>query len=70
MQATAAMIDEPTVFAISLECPECGGGLSLPPGTLQHEILPCGDCGAELEVLSLEPPTVELAPGVEEDWGE
>ncbi|MBE9507737.1 MAG: lysine biosynthesis protein LysW, partial [Chloroflexi bacterium] len=28
------------------------------------------DCGIELEVMSLEPITLELAPEVEEDWGE
>ncbi|MCL4170106.1 UNVERIFIED_CONTAM: hypothetical protein GTU68_009122 [Idotea baltica] len=35
-----------------------------------NEILPCEGCGAELEVMSLEPFTLELAPEVEEDWGE
>ena len=32
--------------------------------------LGCPDCGAELEITSLDPLTVELAPEVEEDWGE
>jgi alpha-aminoadipate carrier protein LysW len=39
-------------------------------GVLLGEILPCGECLAELEVLSLEPPSLSLAPEVEEDWGE
>jgi alpha-aminoadipate carrier protein LysW len=34
------------------------------------EILPCGECLAELEVTLLEPLTLALAPEVEEDWGE
>lgn len=37
---------------------------------MANEILPCEECGAELEVMSLEPFKVELAPEVEEDWGE
>jgi alpha-aminoadipate carrier protein LysW len=28
------------------------------------------DCGAELEVVSLNPLVLELAPEEEEDWGE
>ncbi|PJF22822.1 MAG: lysine biosynthesis protein LysW, partial [Phototrophicales bacterium] len=28
------------------------------------------DCGAELEIISLNPLQLELAPEVEEDWGE
>jgi alpha-aminoadipate carrier protein LysW len=35
-----------------------------------HELLRCADCGAELEVVSLEPLTLDLAPIEEEDWGE
>jgi alpha-aminoadipate carrier protein LysW len=34
------------------------------------EILPCPECGADLEVVSLTPPTLALAPQEEEDWGE
>jgi alpha-aminoadipate carrier protein LysW len=30
----------------------------------------CSGCGAELEVASIEPLTLEVAPEVEEDWGE
>ena len=30
----------------------------------------CPDCGTELEVVSLEPLTLEEAPQVQEDWGE
>ena len=51
-------------------CPECDGQLSIPEDAVQGEIIPCPDCGAELEVLSLNPATVGLAPEVQEDWGE
>ena len=51
-------------------CPECGATVALDPGVFEHEILACDDCGVELEVVALDPPRVELAPEVEEDWGE
>jgi alpha-aminoadipate carrier protein LysW len=54
----------------SVECIECGAELNLPGHVIQGEILLCADCGAELEVLSVEPLTVELAPRTMEDWGE
>jgi len=37
---------------------------------MQNELITCPDCGAELEIIALNPPTLELAPQVEEDWGE
>jgi alpha-aminoadipate carrier protein LysW len=52
------------------ECPECAAELDLAPDVEEGEILVCPDCGVELEVMSLEPITLELAPEVEEDWGE
>ncbi len=54
----------------SAACPECDVTIACEQGTLQNEIVPCPDCGAELEVTSLVPFTLELAPEVEEDWGE
>lgn len=53
-----------------VECPECAGILNLPADVMQGEILVCGDCGIELEVLSLEPIEIDLAPMEMEDWGE
>ncbi|OGS63615.1 MAG: lysine biosynthesis protein LysW [Euryarchaeota archaeon RBG_19FT_COMBO_69_17] len=50
-------------------CPTCGAGVAT-EGAVQGEILTCGDCGTELEVLSLEPLAVALAPETQEDWGE
>jgi alpha-aminoadipate carrier protein LysW len=37
---------------------------------MQGEILVCPDCGVDLEVLSINPVTIEVAPMEEEDWGE
>jgi alpha-aminoadipate carrier protein LysW len=37
---------------------------------MEGEIVPCPDCGAELEVVSVAPVTLALAPEVQEDWGE
>ena len=52
------------------ECPECGAEIQINENTLEGEIIVCADCGVELEVVSLEPLTIEPAPEVEEDWGE
>lgn len=51
-------------------CPECEGPLTLEANTIEGEIIPCGDCGAELEVLATSPIELAVAPLVEEDWGE
>ena len=51
-------------------CPECAAELGLAPDLEEGEIIVCPDCGAELEVIELDPITIELAPEVEEDWGE
>lgn len=51
-------------------CPECGAEIVAPANAMQHELIPCPDCGAELEIVRLSPLALELAPEVEEDWGE
>ncbi|MCE1254417.1 MAG: lysine biosynthesis protein LysW [Anaerolineae bacterium] len=50
-------------------CPECDAEVDL-TGLVLNEIVVCADCGADLEVISLDPPALELAPMEEEDWGE
>lgn len=55
---------------LSVECPECAAALTVAPNILVGEILDCTECGAELEVRATSPIRVELAPEVEEDWGE
>jgi alpha-aminoadipate carrier protein LysW len=51
-------------------CIECGADLALPENVETGEILDCGTCGAELEVLGVDPVEVDAAPELMEDWGE
>jgi alpha-aminoadipate carrier protein LysW len=57
-------------MAETATCPECAGDVPFGDNILVGEIAQCPDCGVELEVLSVEPLQVDLAPEVEEDWGE
>ncbi len=59
-----------TVKTNTANCPVCDAPASLPSDLLLGEIVPCDDCGAELEVTSLDPLTLGEAPEVQEDWGE
>jgi len=52
------------------ECLECGAIIELADDVELGEIVVCPDCGVELEVVGLDPISLELAPEVEEDWGE
>ena len=52
------------------ECPECSAVVNLSKNVEEGEILNCQDCGAELEVVSVNPVKLNLAPKEEEDWGE
>ena len=54
----------------NVSCPECTAEITLAENTEVGEIIVCPDCGVDLEVTSLEPATVQLAPMEEEDWGE
>ena len=51
------------------QCPECDAELEL-NDVMEGEIVVCSDCGVDLEVVSLSPLTLQLAPMEEEDWGE
>jgi alpha-aminoadipate carrier protein LysW len=51
-------------------CPECEAEMSLESGAEVGEIIVCPDCGVDLEITSLKPAKVEVAPMEEEDWGE
>jgi alpha-aminoadipate carrier protein LysW len=53
----------------SVTCPECEATLNLKE-VVQGEIVQCPDCGVDLEVVSVEPLQLELAPQEAEDWGE
>lgn len=57
-------------MSLPAECPECGADVSLSDDVMEGEIVQCAECGAELEVVSLNPLTLDLAPEEEEDWGE
>lgn len=59
-----------TTSTLSFDCPECAGSAPLNSDVMLHEIVLCGQCAAELEILGLDPVRVELAPEIEEDWGE
>ena len=52
------------------ECPVCGAEIELSADAVVGELMECGDCGTELEVLKLEPVTLGEAPETEEDWGQ
>lgn len=55
---------------MNVTCPECGAEFDIPDNTEVGEIVVCPDCGVDLEVESTEPPTLVLAPEIDEDWGE
>jgi alpha-aminoadipate carrier protein LysW len=54
---------------MTANCPECDAELTL-NDVIEGEIVVCSDCGVDLEVTSLQPLTLELAPMEQEDWGE
>jgi alpha-aminoadipate carrier protein LysW len=54
---------------MTTNCPECDAVITLDK-PLKGEIVVCPDCGSELEVISIDPLALEMAPEEEEDWGE
>jgi alpha-aminoadipate carrier protein LysW len=52
------------------ECPECAAEVAFKEKPVLHELVRCPECNAELEVVKLEPLTLEPAPTEQEDWGE
>lgn len=52
------------------QCPLCAAEVTLTTNIEIGEFLDCGECGEELEVLSLSPPTLSEALEEEEDWEE
>jgi len=51
-------------------CPVCDGPIPVAPTAVLSELVTCRDCGTELEVTGIHPPSVAAAPMEEEDWGE
>jgi alpha-aminoadipate carrier protein LysW len=54
---------------MTAECVECGSPIELENPEL-GELVVCETCGAELEVVGLEPLKLQAAPEEAEDWGE
>ena len=51
-------------------CPECDAKVDIPADAMENELVSCAECGTELEIMKLDPVELQLAPEVEEDWGE
>lgn len=58
------------MFGTMSVCTECGAEVALPSEVEVGEIVDCGTCGAELEVVETAPLTLQTAPELAEDWGE
>jgi alpha-aminoadipate/glutamate carrier protein LysW len=54
----------------TVSCPECAAEIMLAQTTEVGEIIVCPDCGVDLEVISIKPAKIQLAPMEQEDWGE
>jgi len=54
------------------ECPSCYFEIELDESTIEGEVIPCPDCGVDLEIVKIEGDKVEVivAELAEEDWGE
>jgi alpha-aminoadipate carrier protein LysW len=50
---------------VTAPCPECRNTVEIPPDAAEGELLVCGRCGVELEILALDP--VKLALFEEEE---
>jgi alpha-aminoadipate/glutamate carrier protein LysW len=55
---------------MTASCPVCEARVDLSVEATAHELVDCAECSTELEIASLEPPSLREAPTEEEDWGE
>ncbi|GAB2794028.1 lysine biosynthesis protein LysW [Amycolatopsis magusensis] len=55
---------------VAILCPTCDVGVAVDNTVLPNEIVMCGECRSELEVVTTDPIRLALAPEIEEDWGE
>lgn len=60
----------PATATLTAACPECDASVRFDRAPLNGQVCRCADCAAELEVTCANPVRLELAPEVEEDWGE
>jgi alpha-aminoadipate carrier protein LysW len=51
-------------------CPVCESPVEVPDASRLSEIVECGDCRSELEVVAVGPYLLAVAPEAEEDWGQ
>lgn len=51
-------------------CPACGVQVRLAGRPLIGEVVGCGACGAQLEVVSLAPPTLEPLARIDEGFAD
>lgn len=54
----------------SSECPVCAADVEINSDVVLGELITCPECGAELEIINLEPLELAEAPQEEEDWGQ
>ncbi|MFX1236479.1 MAG: lysine biosynthesis protein LysW [Promethearchaeota archaeon] len=57
---------------VKCECPSCFFEFELDEGTIEGEVVPCSDCGVDLEIVKIEGDIAKAqeAEMAEEDWGE
>ena len=53
-----------------INCPECNGDVTLGANAVEGGIVACPDCNVDLEIVSLDPAKVDVAPMRSEDWGD
>lgn len=51
-------------------CPKCEDEVQISDSPRLSEIIECAGCRSELEIVTLSPVVLALAPEIEEDWGE
>ena len=51
-------------------CVECEAKVEVSTDTFAGEIVECPECGVELEVVKTDPVQLQMAPEIDEDWGE
>ena len=54
------MTPDEAKMPVGTRCPACGSIVELDSEVVLGEVVWCDHCGAELEVISLEPPTLDL----------
>ena len=58
------------IKGVMMKCIECGTDIVFPEDVMENELIDCDACGIELEVISIDPLKLDLAPEEQEDWGE